>query len=73
MDESEDLIAAIAKLDETVSISNQQVNSRLRTIELRLSELSSSLAVVLNRSADNKKELASHKKKMEIWHNIPSN
>lgn len=73
MSNIDDLIAAITQLKETVEISNKQVNGRLSTIETRITELSGGLAVVLNRSGENKKELAEHKKKLGNWHNTALN
>ena len=73
MSNIEDLIAAIAKLKETVEINNSQINGRLATIEERLGELSSGLAVVLNRSEENKKAVKEHKKKLDSWPNTVLN
>jgi hypothetical protein len=70
---NEDLIATIAELKEIVQASHRQLNSRMAAIEHRMAELSGSVAVVLNRTSENKKELVNHKKKLPNLHNIPSN
>ncbi len=67
---NEDLIATLAELKEIVQASNRQLNGRMAAIENRMAELSGSVAVVLSRSGDNKKELAEHKKKLPRLHNI---
>ena len=66
---NEDLIAAIAELKEIVQGSNRQLNGRMAAIENRMAELSGSVAVVLSRSADNRKEIGEHKKKLRNLHN----
>ncbi len=68
---NEDLIAAIAELKEIVQGSNRQLNGRMAAIENRMAELSGSVAVVLSRSADNRKEIGEHKKKLRNLPNIP--
>ena len=73
MSNLDDLIAAITQLKETVEISNKQVNGRLSTIETRITELSGGLAVVLNRSEENKKAIEEHKKKLDSWPNTVLN
>ena len=73
MSNLDDLIAAITQLKETVEISNKQVNGRLSTIETRITELSGGLAVVLNRSEENKKASEEHKKKLDSWPNTVLN
>ena len=70
---NEELIAAITELKEIVKASNRQLNGRMSEMENRMAELSGSVAVVLSRSADSKKELAEHKKKLPNWRNTPSN
>ncbi len=70
---NEDLIAAIAELKEIVQGSNRQLNGRMAAIENRMAELSGSVAVVLSRSADNRKEIGEHKKKLRNLPNIPLN
>lgn len=61
---NEDLIATIAELKEIVQASHKQLNGRMAAIENRMAELSGSVAVVLNRTDENKKKLAEHKKKL---------
>jgi hypothetical protein len=70
---NEDLIAAIAELKEIVQGSNRQLNGRMAAIENRMAELSGSVAVVLSRSAENRKEIGEHKKKLRNLPNIPLN
>jgi len=70
---NEDLIAAIAELKEIVQGSNRQLNGRMAAIENRMAELSGSVAVVLSRSADNKKKIDEDKKKLRNLPNIPLN
>ena len=78
MSNIEDLIMAVAKLEEAIRNSNRQINEKLEahtkqvenrfsSIENRIGELSGGMAVVLNRSEENKAELEEHKKKLEIW------
>lgn len=69
---NEDLIATIAELKEIVQASHRQLNGRMAAIENRIAELSGSVAVVLNRTSENKKELVEHKKKLPNWRNTPS-
>jgi len=70
---NEELIATLVELKEIVQASNRQLNGRMSSMENRMAELSGSVAVVLNRSGENKKETAEHKKKLQTWHNIVSN
>ncbi len=70
---NEDLIAAIAELKEIVQGSNRQLNGRMAAIENRMAELSGSVAVVLSRSAENKKKIDEDKKKLRNLPNIPLN
>jgi len=70
---NEDLIATIAELKEILMSSHRQLNGRMAAIENRMAELSGSVAVVLNRTSENKKELVEHKKKLPNWRNTPSN
>ena len=70
---NEEIIAAIAELKEIVQGSNRQLNGRMAAIENRMAELSGSVAVVLSRSADNRKEIGEHKKKLRNLPNIPLN
>ncbi len=70
---NEDLIAAITELKEIVKASNRQLNGRMSEMENRIAELSGSVAVVLSRSADNRKEIGEHKKKLRNLPNIPLN
>jgi hypothetical protein len=60
---NEELIAAITELKEIVQASNRQLNGRMSEMENRMAELSGSVAVVLNRSAENKKETGENIKK----------
>ena len=69
---NEDLIATIAELKEILMSSHRQLNGRMAAIENRMAELSGSVAVVLNRTSENKKELVEHKKKLPNWRNTPS-
>lgn len=61
---NEELIATITELKEIVMSSHRQLNGRMAAIENRMAELSGSVAVVLNRTDENKKKLAEHKKKL---------
>lgn len=61
---NEELIAALTELKEIVMSSHRQLNGRMAAIENRMAELSGSVAVVLNRTDENKKKLAEHKKKL---------
>lgn len=70
---NDQIIAAIFELKEIVQASNRQLNGRISAIENRMAELSGSVAVVLNRTSENKKELVEHKKKLPNWRNTPSN
>lgn len=70
---NEDLIATIAELKEILMSSHRQLNGRMAAIENRMAELSGSVAVVLSRTSENKKELVEHKKKLPNWRNTPSN
>jgi len=70
---NEEIIAAIAELKEIVQGSNRQLNGRMAAIENRMAELSGSVAVVLSRSADNKKKIDEDKKKLRNLPNIPLN
>lgn len=70
---NEELIAALTELKEIVQASNRQLNGRMGAMENRMAELSGSVAVVLNRSGENKKELTEQKKKMLTWRNMLSN
>lgn len=67
MSNIEDLIKAVAELKEIVTTSHRQLNGRMAGIENRITELSGSTAVVLNRSAENKKAIEEHKKKLQSW------
>jgi hypothetical protein len=69
---NDQIIAAIFELKEIVQASNRQLNGRISAIENRMAELSGSVAVVLNRTAENKKTGEEHKKKLSSLHNIPS-
>lgn len=63
MDQDDDLIQAVGRLESTVQALAQEVaaghkvlNGRIAGIETRLAELSGSVALVLARSEDNKKK-----------------
>lgn len=69
---NDEIISALAELKEIVQASNSQLNGRMGSMENRMAELSGSVAVVLNRSNENKKELEQQKKKMVVWRNMLS-
>ena len=65
---NDQIIAAIFELKEIVQASNRQLNGRISAIENRMAELSGSVAVVLNRTAEERENRANQTAKLMNIH-----